>query len=278
MRSSATSVRSKKRSLQSAIYEGSVRHRRNLPRKHEFDFRFFMLMIDLDELDSVFHKNPFWSTRSWTVCRLKQSDHLQKHLPEPNLKKRVYKELESHGVTAQISSIRLLTQLSYLGFRMNPVSFYYCYGQDGEKIEAIIAEVNNTPWGEQHTYLVEGEQVNSLAAIRSGEIRKEFHVSPFFDLAMNYRMAFSPPGRTLAVKIENHLIDPTLRRPKCLDVTLALKKRNLNFWSLNGLLIRYPLISFRVFAGIYFQALMLYLKKIPFVPHPDKKANAKATN
>jgi DUF1365 family protein len=237
-----------------------------------------MLLIDLDELDLVFQKNPFWSTRGRALCRLNQSDHLKKHLPEPNLKKRVYEELKAHGISASIGSIRLLTQLSYFGFRMNPVSFYYCYSQDGETIEAVIAEVNNTPWGEQHTYLIKGDQIESSSAIRSESIKKDFHVSPFFDLAMNYRMAFSPPGKTLAVKIENHLIDPTLQRPKCLDVTLALRKRDLNFWSLNGLLLRYPAISFRVFAGIYFQALLLYLKKIPFVPHPDKTANAKATN
>ena len=117
-----------------------------------------MLLIDLDELDLVFQKNPFWSTRGRALCRLNQSDHLKKHLPEPNLKKRVYEELKAHGISASIGSIRLLTQLSYFGFRMNPVSFYYCYSQDGETIEAVIAEVNNTPWGEQHTYLIKGDQ------------------------------------------------------------------------------------------------------------------------
>lgn len=264
--------------LRSAIYEGTVRHRRNGPKKHQFDFRFFMLLLDLDELDDVFEKNPFWSTSRRALCRLNRSDHLKKHLPQRDLRTRVITELKEHGISSPIGSIQLLTQLSYLGFRMNPVSFYYCYDRAHKKIEAIIAEVNNTPWGEQHTYVIKGSLVDDSTTVRSEQIKKDFHVSPFFDLAMNYRMAFSVPGNKLAVKIENHMLDAASPTPKILDVTLALERRKLSHWNLNGLLVRYPLISFRVFAGIYFQALVLYLKKIPFVPHPNKKSDAKLLN
>ena len=95
-------------------------------------------------------------------------------------------------------------------------------------------------------------------------------------------MAFSAPEKTLAVKIENHSIsknslDPSLCASTCkhLDVTMKLNRKELTSWSLNGLLIKYPAISFQVVAGIYWQALKLYLKKIPFVPHPN--AIAKST-
>lgn len=254
-----------------AIYEGTVRHCRNEPRKHQFDFRFFMMLIDLDKLDSVFRFQPFWSAKRWALCRLKQSDHLKKHLPESNLRCRVLMELESQGIANDIGPIRLLTQFSYLGFRMNPVSFYYCYDRAGEKIEAVVVEVNNTPWGEQHVYVIPGNQIHDSATVRSGDIKKEFHVSPFFDLKMNYRMAFSVPAENLAIKIENHSIDTNSESKKLIDVTLALKRRELTSWNLNALLIRYPIISFRVFAGIYWQALRLYFKKIAFVPHPKTR-------
>jgi DUF1365 family protein len=180
-------------------------------------------------------------------------------------------ELESQGIANDIGPIRLLTQFSYLGFRMNPVSFYYCYDRAGEKIEAVVVEVNNTPWGEQHVYVIPGNQIHDSATVRSGDIKKEFHVSPFFDLKMNYRMAFSVPAENLAIKIENHSIDTNSESKKLIDVTLALKRRELTSWNLNALLIRYPIISFRVFAGIYWQALRLYFKKIAFVPHPKTR-------
>lgn len=261
----------------SAIYEGTVRHRRNEPKVHQFDFRFFMLLLDLEELDSVFRWQPFWSAKRWSLCRFRASDHLKQYASISCLRKRAQAALADHGVEKSIGPIRLLTQLSYLGYTMNPVSFFYCYDLAGNKIEAVIAEVNNTPWGEQHLYVIPGQQLTEQSTVRSVEIEKAFHVSPFLDLAMNYRMAFSVPSETLAVKIENHSIisdSEDARSDVCprkyLDVTMKMRRKKLSGWNLNGLLIRYPAISFQVVAGIYWQALKLYLKKIPFVPHPDK--------
>ena len=266
----------------SAIYEGTVRHRRNRPKVHQFDFRFFMLLLDLDEIDTVFRWQPFWSTKRWALCRFKAQDHLKQFAASESLRDRVLAALHSNGIKKSIGPIRLLTQLSYLGYTMNPVSFFYCYSLTGNKIEAVIAEVNNTPWGEQHLYVIPADQLTSKSTIRSADVPKEFHVSPFLDLAMNYRMAFSAPEKTLAVKIENHSIskdslDSSLCASTCkhLDVTMKLRRKELTAWSLNGLLVKYPAISFQVVAGIYWQALKLYLKKIPFVPHPN--AIAKST-
>ena len=261
----------------SAIYEGTVRHRRNEPKVHQFDFRFFMLLLDLEEIDSVFRWQPFWSAKRWSLCRFKATDHLKQFESIGNLRERVLAALTSHGVDQPVGPIRLLTQLSYLGYTMNPVSFFYCYNLNGDRIEAVIAEVNNTPWGEQHVYVIPAQQLTEKSTVRSEDIKKEFHVSPFFDLAMNYRMAFSAPKETLAVKIENHSIAPddanTETDPcprKYLEVTMKLRRKRLSGWNLNGLLVRYPAISIQVAAGIYWQALRLYWKKIPFVPHPNK--------
>ena len=211
------------------------------------------------------------------LCRFKAADHLKQFESIGSLRERVLATLRAQGVDQSIGPIRLLTQLSYLGYTMNPVCFFYCYNLTGDKIEAVIAEVNNTPWGEQHLYVIPAQQLTNKSTIHSTDIKKEFHVSPFFDLAMNYRMAFSVPSKTLAVKIENHSLAPdpsdvlTHASPrKYLDVTMKLRRKKLSGWTLNGLLIRYPAISIQVAAGIYWQALKLYLKKIPFVPHPDK--------
>jgi len=155
----------------SAIYEGTVRHRRNRPKVHQFDFRFFMLLLDLDEIDTVFRWQPFWSTKRWALCRFKAQDHLKQFADSESLRDRVLAALHSNGNKKSIGPIRLLTQLSYLGYTVIPA-----------------------------------DQLTSKSTIRSADVPKEFHVSPFLDLAMNYRMAFSAPEKTLAVKIENHSI------------------------------------------------------------------------
>ena len=168
----------------SAIYEGTVRHRRNRPKVHQFDFRFFMLLLDLDEIDTVFRWQPFWSTKRWALCRFKAQDHLKQFADSESLRDRVLAALHSNGIKKSIGPIRLLTQLSYLGYTMNPVSFFYCYSLTGNKIEAVIAEVNNTPWGEQHLYVIPADQLTSKSTIRSADVPKEFHVSPFLDLSL----------------------------------------------------------------------------------------------
>ncbi len=284
----------------SCIYEGLIRHRRTQPVHHEFDFRSFLLMIDLDEADTVFEKFWFWSTKRFSFARFKANDHLTKHLPSDNLtnsnstnsdsankslRDRVSAVLKENNFDQPVGKVKLLTQLSYLGFSMNPISIFYCYEADGDQVIAIIAEVNNTPWGEQHIYFLPNENKTPIAAdpdsrnsekpktIFGNHIDKTFHVSPFMSLDMHYRMAFSSPNDRLGVKIENHT-DGDNGSERILDVSMTMKRKPLTSANLNWLLIKYPLVSFKIFAGIYWQALRLYLKKVPFVSHPRKAALA----
>jgi len=310
--------------MKSCIYEGKVRHRRNAPTHHQFDFRMFMLMLDLDELKTVFSKRWFWSTSSMSLARFRQSDRFKSHSHLSELRDRAAAVLNDNGITHPLSSVQLLTQLRYLGFEMNPVCFYYCYtevepetaglpsggdpdeqsGERAERIIAIIAEVNNTPWGEQHNYVIHAKDFhdsltrhNSLtqnnsrqANIKSPPIEKTFHVSPFMDMNMDYRMAFSLPGEKLAVTIKNHLrkddrdkpteiseggssIDSNRSQKKILEVAMLLDRTPLRGANLNWMLFKYPLISFKTFAAIYFQAWRLYLKKVPFFSHPKKMSS-----
>ena len=145
---------------------------------------------------------------------------------------------------------------------MNPVSFYYCYDTDYKNVVAIIVEVNNTPWGEQHTYVVRASNP-TRKVIGAKNIQKTFHVSPFMEMDMHYRMLFTRPGEKIGIKMENHQ-----RGEKVFDVSLSLRRKPLDSYQLAKVVAKYPFYSFRVFAGIYFQALKLYLKRVPFVPHP----------
>ena len=301
--------------MKSCIYQGKVRHRRNSPTHHQFDFRTFMLMLDLDELPSVFANRWFWSTESFAFARLRKSDRLKSHGHLDSLRQRAEAVLTESGITAELSSVKLLTQVRYLGFEMNPVCFYYCFSEGlpeipkydaavesdalepqkkTERIVAVIAEVNNTPWGEQHNYVIEAEEslgrsASDQRSLKSKPIAKTFHVSPFLEMNMDYRMAFSVPDQKLGIKIENHLHrrnfdnaeqqsdqpnQPTAAaKEKILDVTMLLERTEMTGLNLNWMLIKYPLISFKTFAGIYWQALRLYLKKVPFFPHPGTSSN-----
>lgn len=283
--------------MNSCIYEGKVRHRRNAPAHHEFDFRMFMMMLDLDELKTVFAKRWLWSTQRTAFARLRQNDRLTSHSHLTELRDRAIAVLNDSGISQPIGSIRLLTQLRYFGFEMNPVCFYYCYAKpepdtegQPQPIVAIIAEVNNTPWGEQHNYIIQATQDRSAANtgsqsnVRSSPIAKTFHVSPFLAMEMNYHMAFSIPGEKLGVKIENRITGSSSNQgdlggenstghQQILDVVMLLQRRPLTGTNLNWMLVKYPLISFKTFVGIYWQALRLYLKKVPFYSHPKTSAS-----
>jgi len=155
--------------------------------------------------------------------------------------------------------VRLLTNLRYLGFVFNPVSFYYCFGADG--LEAIVAEITNTPWGERHAYVLDCRNQGESNQFVFG---KAFHVSPFLPMNMVYKWVFNAPAERLQVRMDN--IGQGKRHFKAL---LELEARPLE--TVRRVLWRYPLMTHKVAAAIYYQAGRLWLKGMPFFTHPQKR-------
>ena len=184
--------------VQSCIYEGRVRHRRFSPVRHEFEYRLFLLYVDLGELPVIFQRRWFWSVNGPNVAWFRRSDHVG---PDSQpLAESVRDLVEARLGQRPTGPIRLLTHFRYFGFAMNPISLYYCF-DDQERVEFVVAEVTNTPWGEQHCYVIDARGQRG-SAIRSCA-QKELHVSPFMELAFDYEFRLTPPVASLVAHLEN---------------------------------------------------------------------------
>ncbi len=163
--------------------------------------------------------------------------------------------------------IRLLAHLKYFGHCFNPASFYYCYDPADTRVETIVVEIHNTPWRERHCYVLGAEQnEHPVKHWRRHQMAKSFHVSPFIDMDIHYDWRFREPGDSLRV----HMIDYQ-GEEKLFDASLALYRREITRSSLTRVLLRYPMMTGKVIAMIYWQALRLILKRTPFFSHPKKR-------
>ena len=217
-----------------------------------------MVLLDLDELPHVFDGIAGWSARRPALARFRRADHIGD--PTRPLAY-VIRELvqERTGIRPQ-GPIRLLTNLRYFGHCFNPVSFYYCYDERGERVEAVVAEVTNTPWGERHAYVLGAERESSIL---SGKVEKALHVSPLMGMDYTYDWRATTPGEQLVVHIASE------REGRCaFDATLSLQRRELEPSVLRRLLLRYPALTLQILAGIYAHALRLRLKGAPYHPRP----------
>lgn len=247
--------------MNSCIYEGSVRHRRLRPVEHQFRQKLFFLYFDLNELDRVFRGRLLWSTQRIALARFRRADHLG-NAAVP-LTDAVRELLVEAGHANAIGSIRLLTQLRQFGYVFNPLSLFYCFNTENQ-LDAVVAEVSNTPWGERHCYVLESTEPGSMLRTHS---RKEFHVSPFMPMDVAYRWQLSVPQDALAVTLENWR-----NEEKFFDVTMQLRRRSLSTTALAEMLLKYPLLPQQVIASIYWQAFRLWWKRTPFHPHPRQTA------
>lgn len=256
--------------MESCIYEGRVWHRRRIPIEYEFDFSLFMLYLDLDELPELFERSWFWSAERPAFARFRRADHVGD--ASLRLDDCVRDVVSNHTGQRPLGPIRLLTQLRYAGFSMNPVSFYYCFDSTGTEVEAIVAEVNNTPWGERHCYVVPSDSSPSRKVL-SARTRKEFHVSPFMGMNLDYHWKVNAPGRRLELRIENVEREDDV----IFEAALGMNRVELTPWSRARMLIRYPLISLQTFSAIYWHAIRLHFAGALFHPHPRQSAGSLET-
>ncbi|UCE89535.1 MAG: DUF1365 domain-containing protein [Pseudomonadota bacterium] len=250
--------------MNSCIYVGQVRHRRFAPRQHAFSYRVFMMYLDLGELPQLFQRYWLWSTQRRNLAWFRRADHLG-DASQP-LDEAVRDLVAARTGRRPAGPVRLLTQLRYFGYGFNPVSFYYCFDRSGTRVRTVVAEVNNTPWGEQYCYVLDEAENIGAAAYMRYRVQKQFHVSPFMDMDMQYDWRLGTPGERLSVHIAN-----SQDGDKMFDATLNLQRRAIGHGALAGTLTQFPVVTAKVTGAIYFEALRLWLKKVPIFDHPEKR-------
>ena len=252
--------------MHSSIFSGQVSHHRATPLEHSFQFRLFMMYLDLDELDRVFEGRWFWSTRRAALARYRREDHFGD--PKQPLDDVVRDLVADKTGKRPNGRIRLLTHLRYFGYCFNPISLYYCFDRDDMRVETIVAEVCNTPWGERHCYVLSEDMNTGDRRTKRFTTRKALHVSPFMDMNITYDWLLTEPTDDLVVRISNTADDE-----RFFKATMILRRQAISGPALARMLVRFPFMTLKVIGGIHWQALKLWLRGCPVQPHPAKQTS-----
>lgn len=245
------------------LYLGNVYHRRLYPKKHSFKYRVVYFYLNLDEVNQFPSLAP--------VYKFDHRDYMKFHTQSgEDIKGTVRRLIKEQTGKISEGPIRVLTQIRFIGFCFNPVSFYYCFDPDDTKVEYIVIEINNTPWNERKVCVFE---CHSSDHIEQFEYSKDFHVSPFMPMELTWILQFEKPDPNQLLKsMYVHMEDWDFTKEiHIFDATIELGPRPLTRINILRAICRNPLLTFKPFLAIYFQALILKLKKVPFYSHPNQE-------
>lgn len=246
-------------SMHSAIYSGTVTHKRLKPRVHAFRYSSYWLLLDLDELTDLDKSLRCFSCERWNLFSFKQSDHGDGS--STPLRTQMESHLAAAGIELGRGAIRILCMPRILGFVFNPLSVYFCYDRSGT-VQAIVYEVHNT-FRQRHSYLIAQSRAAPGGPVEQ-ECSKRFYVSPFMPMEMSYRFRVRPPAENVGVTVTGDQEDGPL-------IVAALSGRRIELTD-RALLRQFfilPLITLKVVAAIHWEAVRLWLKNIRLHPRPE---------
>jgi uncharacterized protein len=235
---------------------GQVLHERLRPRHNRFVYPVFALRCDVDRLDTL---DQFWfGIDRWRPLSLQRRDYGPRD--GGALGPWIRRHLAAAGLPAD-GAIWLQTMPRVFGYAFNPVNFWYCHDRGGA-LRAVLAEVNNT-FGKHHAYLLAAPGGAPIDARSALACRKVLHVSPFCAVRGGYRFRIRDTARTAFTAIDYDDDDGLLIHTTIGGHRLPFTPRNLA-----GVLLRQPLLTFGVIARIHWQALRLWLRRVPLHRKP----------
>jgi len=248
----------------SAIYVGTIRHRRREPTSHEFRYRTYQVLLDLEELDELARGIRWMGVNGPGLTSFHDSDHLgARRAP---VREKLADWMARQGADLGDDRVLLLTNLRVLGHVFNPVSYYYCLRPDGS-LRRVVAEVNNT-FGDTLCYLLDDLQPHGARSF-TASCRKRLHVSPFIGMEeITYEWTLTAPEQRLTVHI-----DERRAGRKFFDATLQMERRPLTASALARIMLRHPLTPLHTVARIHWQALKLWRKRVPVHRRPPPPEN-----
>lgn len=250
--------------MNSALFAGKVFHKRFRPTEHVLSYRVFSLLLSLDELDTLQERLWLFSRNRWNLFSFYDKDFGEGRAE--NLEEYVGRKLRQASINTVPDTILLSCYPRICGYTFNPLSLFYCLDKNGDAI-AILHEVHNT-FGERHTYVlpVMSEERSPGNMIRQSSDKALF-VSPFAHMNMHYQFKLNLPDQRQVIEIrvydeEGHLI----------TASYTAKRHAITARTLLKYFFTMPLLTFKVVAGIHWEALRLWLKKVPWYSHVAKQS------
>lgn len=244
--------------MNSCLYDGVVMHHRLRPLRNRFVYSVYMFYLDLEELDDLHQRLRFFSRNRSNLYSFRDADHM--HITAGDLRANLVEYLRRNGVTEEVGRIMLLTNVRVLGYVFNPVSFYFCFDRAGRPLCAV-PEVGNT-FGEQKAYFM-GADTRTENGFRR-QVQKMFYVSPFVDLDTDFDFHLRVPGDRLHVQV-----DDIQNGDRFFLTALTGVRKPLTDRALLHHLFRIPLITLKVIGLIHWQAVKLWLRKLPYRPKAE---------
>lgn len=262
--------------MNSIIYTGKLKHKREKPRRNAFQYNIYFMYLDLDELEDLEKKFFFFSLNKWNIFSFYDKDHFKFINYEPSSKLKISKEkvkydsqkylkkntrerigimIEELGLGFKLSKVYILTNLRNFGYIFNPVSFYYCFNENG-KLKAMFSEVNNTFHDQKMFYIPIEDSDQELFTSKQS---KNFYISPFTSLENVLHWTFNLPGEKIKIYI-NSVKDGQAE----LMTKMEGNRKKITNAGLMFLVLRYPMYTMMVIIRIHWQALKLWWKKVPF--------------
>lgn len=237
-------------------------HRRLAPTANAFRRRMFMLYLDLDEVAGAPGGSITWPARRLPVMRWRRADHPgDPARPLASWVRDLVAERTGHR---PVGPVRLLTHPRHAGIVFNPISVYYCLAAEGGSAEWAVLEVTSTPWQERTHYVLDLRQPGR---VHRGRFAKAMHVSPFLPMDLDYEWRLTEPGATVAVAVDvldgDHVV---------LETVLGMRRVTLSRAALGRLVLSHPPMPLTVLGGIYWQALRLWRKRVPYHRRPQQRS------